>query len=149
MRRRLGRLAEVRPGEWPVLLQLALLALGTGLALRLMPLPRVTRLLAAGARTRALGWWPLGRARCRGDRLDRLADLAAAAVPGEGRCLARALLHVWLLAGRGRPVALVLGAERRGGRLRGHAWIETPGGPVGETPATVARFARVVRLEAR
>jgi hypothetical protein len=72
-------------------------------------------------------------------RLARAVDRAAARLPGESRCLARAMVLQWLLRQRGMAAAVVIGVrpgDARGEALRDlHAWV-VRGGEVliGATP---------------
>lgn len=66
-----------------------------------------------------------------------------ALVPGDTRCLARALVLTRLLAKRGIPSKLVIGA-RSGPDFLAHAWVEYCGDPV--LAAGDGSFGRLVEL---
>ncbi len=133
MVRKLRRLADLSPSEWTALVPLSAFSFLTGLGLRLLPLPRLMHLVLRSA--------PLGRL-LPGDP-SRLADLAACASPGAGRCLARSIALTWLLRARGEPAELRIGAARDGTALLSHAWVELGGNVVGEAPD---RFTPLLRF---
>jgi hypothetical protein len=64
-------------------------------------------------------------------------------VPGDTRCLARSLVLTRLLARRGIPASLVIGAHAAPDFLA-HAWVEQAGDPV--LPPGDGSFARLVEL---
>ena len=132
MRRKLRRLAELAPVEWPLFLQLAVLSVAIRVALRVVPLPRLTGGLARLAGRRWLSGIPAGHSRHAIRRLEALVDLTVAAAPVAGRCLTRSLLLFWLLRVRGGAPTLVVGVRREAGRLQGHAWIAPAGEAGGE-----------------
>ena len=66
-----------------------------------------------------------------------------ARVPGDTRCLARSLVLTRLLARRGIPAKLVIGA-RGGPDFLAHAWVEHAGDPV-LSPGD-GSFGRLVEL---
>jgi Transglutaminase-like superfamily len=76
-------------------------------------------------------------------RLGRAVARTLALVPGDTRCLARSLVLTRLLARRGIPARLVIGA-RTGPDFLAHAWVEHAGDPV--LPAGDGSFARLVEL---
>ena len=112
MLRKLRRLADLSPGEWLLIAQLAVLALAVGAGLRVAALPDLTGRLARAARHPWLGRLPWRHERHDLTRLAVLADLAARLTRGRGRCLIRSLLLYWLLAARGAPVQLRLGIAK-------------------------------------
>ncbi len=63
-------------------------------------------------------------------RLVRLIE-AAARLTG-GRCLARALVLLWILRWRGAEGVLRVGVRRHGEELEAHAWVEYGGVALGE-----------------
>ncbi len=67
----------------------------------------------------------LGEAR----RLGRIVARTLALMPGDTRCLARSLVLTRLLARRGIPAKLVIGA-RAAPDFLAHAWVEYDGKPV-------------------
>ena len=105
----------------------------------LMPLPVLVRLM-----------WVRRRG---GDRLpereQRIIQLAfwlyrSRDPKGRGRCLERSLLLVRFLSLCDASPQLVVGVSKRGGGLRGHAWVNVDGQPVGESPAAVSDFVPVL-----
>lgn len=62
-------------------------------------------------------------------RLGRAVARTLALVPGDTRCLARSLVLTRLLARRGIPAKLVIGA-RTAPDFLAHAWVEHAGDPV-------------------
>lgn len=62
-------------------------------------------------------------------RLGRAVTRTLALVPGDTRCLVRSLVLTRLLARRGIPAKLVIGARAAPGFLA-HAWVEHAGDPV-------------------
>ncbi|HLM86619.1 MAG TPA: lasso peptide biosynthesis B2 protein [Solirubrobacteraceae bacterium] len=62
-------------------------------------------------------------------RLGRAVTRLLALLPGDTRCLARSLVLTRLLARRGIPAKLVIGA-RAGPEFLAHAWVEHAGDPV-------------------
>jgi hypothetical protein len=62
-------------------------------------------------------------------RLGRAVTRLLALVPGDTRCLARSLVLTRLLARRGIPAKLVIGARARP-QFLAHAWVEHAGDPV-------------------
>lgn len=81
----------------------------------------------------------LGEAR----RLGRAVTRTLALVPGDTRCLARSLVLTRLLARRGIPGKLVIGA-RSAPDFLAHAWVEHDGDPVLATGD--GEFGRLVEL---
>lgn len=98
----------------------------------------VARLLVAGLR---FGWWrfllgPLAaapataRPSANDRQLARAVDRAALRLPGQSKCLPRAMTLRWMLARRDRPgqlVIAVLPGAVRGGLDDLHAWVESGG----------------------
>jgi hypothetical protein len=76
-------------------------------------------------------------------RLGRAVARTLALVPGDTRCLVRSLVLTRLLASRGIPVKLVIGA-RAAPEFLAHAWVEYAGDPV-LSPGD-GSFARLVEL---
>lgn len=76
-------------------------------------------------------------------QLGRAVSRTLALVPGDTRCLARSLVLTRLLARRGIPAKLVIGA-RAGPDFLGHAWVEYAGDPV-LSPGD-GSFGRLVEL---
>jgi hypothetical protein len=76
-------------------------------------------------------------------RLGRAVSRTLALVPGDTRCLAQSLVLTRMLAERGIPARLVIGA-RAGPDFLAHAWVEC-GGHAVLTPGD-GSFARLVEL---
>lgn len=76
-------------------------------------------------------------------RLGRAVNRLLALVPGDTRCLARSLVLTRLLARRGIPAKLVIGA-RAAPDFLAHAWVEYGGDPV--LAAGDGSFGRLVEL---
>jgi len=105
----------------------------------LLPLPALVRLMSVRRRG--------------GDRLpereQRIIQLAfwlyrSRTPKGRGRCLERSLLLVRFLSLCDASPQLVVGVSKRGGGLRGHAWVNVDGQPVGESLAAVSDFVPVL-----
>ena len=76
-------------------------------------------------------------------RLGRAVVRTMAFLPGDTRCLRRSLVLTRLLARRGIPGRLVIGARTRPEFLA-HAWVELDGVPMLATDADA--FGRLVEL---
>lgn len=76
-------------------------------------------------------------------RLGHAVTRTLALVPGDTRCLARSLVLTRLLARRGIPAKLVIGA-RGGPDFLAHAWVEHAGDPV--LSSGDGSFGRLVEL---
>jgi hypothetical protein len=76
-------------------------------------------------------------------RLGRAVQRTLTLVPGDTRCLTRSLLLTQMLARRGIPAKLVIGARAKPS-FSAHAWIEQAGEPV--LPAGEHSFGRLVEL---
>lgn len=76
-------------------------------------------------------------------RLGHAVTRLLAHVPGDTRCLARSLVLTRLLARRGIPAKLVIGA-RSAPEFLAHAWVEYGGDPV--LAAGDGSFGRLVEL---
>ena len=76
-------------------------------------------------------------------RLGRAAARTLAILPGDTRCLVRSLVLTRMLARRGIPVRLVIGARAEPDFLA-HAWVEYAGEPV--LSSGDGSFARLVEL---
>jgi hypothetical protein len=80
---------------------------------------------------------------CEAWRLGRAVQLTLRLAPGDTRCLTRSLVLTQLLARRGIPSQLVIGARARPS-FSAHAWVEQAGEPV--LPAGDGSFGRLVEL---
>ncbi len=76
-------------------------------------------------------------------RLGRAVQLTLRLVPGDTRCLTRSLVLTQLLARRGIPAKLVIGARTKPSFLA-HAWVEQSGHPV--LPIGDESYGRLVEL---
>jgi hypothetical protein len=76
-------------------------------------------------------------------RLGRAVERTLRLVPGDTRCLTRSLVLSRLLARRGIPAKLVIGASTQPS-FRAHAWVEQAGEPV--LPPGDSSFGRLVEL---
>ena len=76
-------------------------------------------------------------------RLGRAVQLTLRLAPGDTRCLTRSLVLTQLLARRGIPAKLVIGARAKPS-FTAHAWVEHAGHPV--LPASDDSFGRLVEL---
>lgn len=76
-------------------------------------------------------------------RLGRAVRLTLRLLPGDTRCLTRSLVLTQMLAQRGIPATLVIGA-RTEPRFLAHAWVEYAGEPV--LPSGDGSFGRLVEL---
>jgi Transglutaminase-like superfamily len=76
-------------------------------------------------------------------RLGRAVQLTLRLAPGDTRCLTRSLVLTQLLARRGIPAKLVIGARAKPS-FSAHAWVEHAGQPV--LPAGDDSFGRLVEL---
>ena len=144
--RKLRRLAEISPNDWPLLTQLVFCSLTVGVAVRLVALPRLIACMARCAESRWLRCLPLQHGWYDVARLVTLADLAARVTHGQGRCLARSLLLFWLLKARGEPAELLIGISKEAAALYSHAWIELRSKVIGDTPQSIGRFALLLHF---
>lgn len=79
----------------------------------------------------------------RARRLGHAVSRTLSPLPGDTRCLIRSLVLVRLLARRGVPAKLVIGA-RTAPKFLAHAWVEYAGDPV--LPPGDGSFGRLVEL---
>ena len=145
MARKLRSLSKFSCGELLVLFQLVALALAARAALTFLRLSRVMELVARGAGNRFLRCLPLFQNRYELTRLTRLADIAARNAQGDGRCLIRSLLVFWLLKSRGEAAELFVGVRREVSALHSHAWIESRGRILIDSPETAGSYATLLR----
>ncbi len=90
--------------------------------------------------------FPLLHGRYEFARLTTLVDLAAKVTRGQGRCLTRSFLLFWLFKIRGKSAELLVGVSKESATFQAHAWIETQGRVVGDSPEMTGRFATLLRL---
>ncbi len=118
------RLSALSAGNWRLLIEATVLAVGIEAALRVLPLLRVLG-WCQGSRTVARPW--------RGATLDVLVPAARwpyRVLPWPSTCLRRSLVLTALLRRRGRPATVRFGARRQAGLLLAHAWVECDGAVV-------------------
>ncbi len=110
--------------------------------LRRVPIEEaVLRLRGGGAEDGAAAAGDLDESR----RLGRAVVRTLAFLPGDTRCLRRSLVLTQLLARRGIPARLVIGA-RSAPEFLAHAWIELEGEPVLSPLDGDGRFGRLVEI---
>ena len=117
---KLGRARELSGAEWIVLFQASALLLGVELGLRLLPLRALLVLLDRWGRSRRLTRGGISPA-----RIALLVGVMSRAQ--RATCLRQALALYGLLRRRGFEARLVVGAEKAGGELEAHAWVEYRG----------------------
>jgi len=119
-------------------------AMALGALKHLVPLPRLVRLMRP---RRLTGPRELSREQ----RVVALAHVAAslAGSAPDRACLTRSLLAYRYLGSAGVVPHLVVGLERGENGVRGHAWVQAVGEPVGETRAALARFVPLVAFTER
>jgi hypothetical protein len=109
--------------------------------LRRSPIEPVVAKLRSDSSPPALAEEPQAQEEAR--RLGWIVGRTLTLVPGDTRCLARSLVLTRLLARRGIPAKLVIGA-RADPEFLAHAWVECEGRPV-LSPGD-GSFARLVEL---
>lgn len=84
-------------------------------------------------------------------RVAALARTAAGLAGGtsDANCYTRSLLTYRFVGLAGTPAHLVVGFDRGETGVRGHAWVESGGRPVGEPPDAVSAFEPFVRFDER
>lgn len=136
MKRKLAALRSLSAKDLRLLGEAWMVLLLADLFLRVLPLPRVQRILAGMLRP--------GR-RTAGDRPSsrtaRLVDVAARHHVLPVRCLQRALALQALLARQGVDTELRIGVRKLHGSLHAHAWLERSGVPVAEGRDVTQRFS--------
>jgi len=141
-----------RPERVRLAAEIAAAYVRTRVALRDRPIATVLATLRAGARPASAHNASRTCAATAGERaqtleearrLGRAVARTLALVPGDTRCLVRSLVLTCLLARRGIPATLVIGAQTTP-RFLAHAWVEHDGLPVLD-PGD-GSFARLVEL---
>jgi hypothetical protein len=130
----MSRLRRLRPPDLWAFARAWIVLLVADAGLRLLPYPRLERLLAAPRRERTADE----------EAIPRLAWATAAAARHHlytMRCLPRALCLRWLLGRCGIDADLRIGVARQEEGLDAHAWVEWRGRPVGEEAGGAERFA--------
>jgi hypothetical protein len=144
--RKLRRLAEISLNEWFFLAQLVPFTLVARVAVKLVELPRLMAFMARYTGNRWLRCFPMNHGSYEVAQLAPLADIAARITYGQGRCLGRSLLLLWLLRVRGEPAELLIGIDKEAAALHSHAWIELRGRVIGDHPQLIRRFALLLRF---
>lgn len=114
-------------------------------------LPLLKRRLSLAVLARLMWARPRHPARRPAEEARILAMVGRVYRPGRlttGNCLERSLVLYRFLAAAGAAPCLVLGADRRGPRFAGHAWVVVAGQPIGETPADLAPYRPLVAFGA-
>jgi len=125
MKSRLRALLALTPEERRALALAWAYLLVSDLALRILPLPRVERLLSRLSTRRPEPGLSPGR-------LAQLTGIAARHHLRPMACLPQSLALQALLRRQGLPCELKIGVRRAGGELQAHAWVEHAGAPLGE-----------------
>lgn len=146
MVRKFLKVAKIPRREWALLLQLILFSLAAAVTLRIVGLPRLVRFIAQCALKPWPSRFPLHHDRSEAGRLTALVELATGITHGRGRCLARSLALFWLLKARGEKPELVIGVSKEACTLNSHAWIESHGKIMADTPDVIGRFATLLRF---
>ncbi len=130
--------------DWAVFFPAWLMLLVVDLGLRVLPFPRVRKLVASSKQP--------GRAASQRDvrlelcRLEWLVDIAARNHLYPMTCLRQALTLQWLLARRGVAADLRIGVRKQAGALEAHAWVECAGQAI-RSAETVDVFAPLVGVK--
>jgi len=106
-------------------------------ALRFLSLPRVQRLLSGLLHVMPS---PSESGQSGEIELARLVDIASRHHLRPMRCLQRAVVLQGFLVRRGRETELRIGVRKQQGRMHAHAWLETAGTPLAESPEIAALF---------
>jgi hypothetical protein len=146
MVRNFRKLAEFTPSEGFVLLQLISLSLAAAVFLKLFGLPRLVAVIARCAPMPCFSSFPAFQGRRESARLSQLVELATRVTHGQGSCLPRSLLMLWLFKSRGEEANLLIGVSKAASMFASHAWIEVEGQVMGDAPESTERFVRLLRL---
>jgi len=79
-------------------------------------------------------------------RVGLVLRLSRVAGRGDRDCLQRSLLLYRELSRGGADPVLVMGFRRDGGRIEGHAWVESRGRVIGDSADEVGRYAGMLRM---
>ena len=142
----MSNLPKISPSEWFLLSQLIPFSLALALVLKLAALSRLIGIMARCAVMPWFSFLPLLHGRHEMARLRDLVEMATTVTHGQKRCLPRSLLLFWLLEARGEPATLVIGVSKSAATLESHAWIETRGKVIGDSPKITGRFVTLLRL---
>lgn len=145
MRRRLRTALSFSPGDWLLLARSWLLVLRVDFKLRCEPFASVQ----AWARQRPERAQPPDPdvAQAHIQRARRMVDVARSYHLYPMTCLRRSLALQRLLARQGIQTDLRIGAQRQGGEMRAHAWLEYQGVPIGEPQEIERRFIPLVSIK--
>lgn len=111
---------------------------------RVVPLPRLVRMMAAPTAAAATAR-PGTRDAERERRIVAISRLVyAPLVRADIGCLQRSLLAYRFLGAAGARPSLVVGMRRADGEVHGHAWVTVDGEPAGESAAWVGQFSPAV-----
>lgn len=138
LRRKLRAGRRLSAGDWRVMARAWFWLLLVDAGLRLLPFPRVQRVVPPVAHSLA-GSPEETAAAIR--RLRRLVDIAARNHLYPMTCLRRALVLQRMLAQAGIATKLQFGVRKEAGALAAHAWLEYDGQPIGQPEAIAARYA--------
>jgi hypothetical protein len=146
LRNIIRRLRKLPIREFLVLCQLLGFSILLHLALKPISLRGLARSICTLARRPIFGRFPFLHRHIPLERLMMFADETAKLTRGEGRCLLRSLLVLWLFEARGESPGLWIGVKKDAGMLSSHAWIETRGVVRGESYGRVAGFIPFIRV---
>lgn len=135
MKTRISALLALSGHQWILIGQAWISLLLVDVALRFLPLPQVQRLLSA-----LLQVTPPSRIGIEDLELARLVDFASRHHVLPVRCLQRAVVLQGFLVRRGLDTELRIGVRRQQGRMLAHAWLESAGIPLAESPEIAALF---------
>lgn len=138
---RARRARRWRRAEWALLPEAWAALLWAWWALRRAPLPTIVDRLSVEARAGA----PVGEVA----PVVRAVQRAAHLFPMPLLCLPQSLALARLLARRGHPCELVLGARPRDARLDAHAWVEQQGLPLNSAPDSATLHPVLLRAPIR
>jgi transglutaminase superfamily protein len=125
------------PRQWALMAEAWLALLVARVAVRFLRLPEVLDRLQRWSRFRA--------APAESATLARAVWRAAALHALPMLCLPRSLALAWMLARRGQPCEIIIGAQPKGGTLDAHAWIEQDGVPINSPPDSAETFPVLLR----
>lgn len=143
---KLRKLVKISPSEWLLLSQLILFSLAVAVALKSAGLSRLIGSMARCAVRPWFSFFPVPHGRHEIARLSAIVELATRVTHGQRRCLARSLLLFWLLKARGEPGELLIGVCKEASALNSHAWIESQGMVMADSPDIIGRFATLLRF---
>ena len=138
IQRKLRQVGQLTPADLFLILEAWFALAFFKIALRFMSLERLQRRLCS------LPARPIAAKRLSTSpaRINYLSGVASGLHPWPPvTCLCRAVTLQWMLARRGILSTLRLGVLNGSSGLHGHAWLELDGAPLGEEPASLARFS--------